>query len=84
MFYIYISSFIYRETFAPAGLLREHFVSESLSINASIKMLSSGTVIVLDSSTRHLLFTPTVTWLTGSGYTYDIVYALIKARAVGG
>ena len=49
MFYIYISSFIYRETFAAAGLLREHFTSETLSINASMKMSSSGTGLVLDT-----------------------------------
>ena len=82
MFYIYISSFIYRETFAAAGLLREHFVSESLSINASIKMSSSGTLF-LDSYARHVLFTPTATWLALSGYMYDFIYAPIKHVALG-
>ena len=82
MFYVYISSFIYRETFAAAGLLRKHFTSETLSINASMKMSSSGT-LVLDSYTRHVLFTPTATWLALSGYTYDFVYAPIKHAALG-
>ena len=82
MFYIYISSFIYRETFAAAGLLREHFVSESLSINASIKMSSSGTLF-LYSYARHVLFTPTATCPALSGYMYDFIYAPIKHVALG-
>ena len=46
-------------------------------------MSSSGTIIVLDSSTRHFLFILTVTWLVGSGYTYKTVYALTKHAQLG-
>ena len=41
-------------------------------------MSSSGTNLVLDTATWNVLFNPTVTWLVGSGYTYETVYALTK------
>ena len=46
-------------------------------------MSSSGTILVLDSSTGHFLFIPTVTWLAGSGYVYKNMYALTKHAQLG-
>ena len=74
--YIYIRCFISNRR--RRGLLRRLYTSKTLLLRSSVQMLSSGTTLVLDSSTRHILFIPTVTCLAGSGSTYETVYALTK------